>query len=50
MVKASVLNAESPGLKMAAVSYQWLPCQMHSIMGSVLGLVGLVSVSHEPVK
>ena len=51
MVKASISIAEDPRLESClrwnfsgAESYHWVPCQAPGVTGSVLGLVGLVSV------
>ena len=41
VVKASASRAEDPGFELAL---QWLPCQAPGVIGSVLGLVGPVSV------
>ena len=51
MVKASASKAEEPGFfqgRVIPVTYklglQWLPCQVPGVIGSVLGLVGQMSV------
>ena len=53
VVKASALRAEDPGFEFfrgrvipvtSKLVLQWLPCQAPGVIGSVLGLVGLVSV------
>ena len=58
VVKASASRAEDPGFesrrvgifpcRVIPVTYklalQWLPCQVSGVIGSALGMVGLVSV------
>ena len=51
VVKASASRAEGPGFESrlrrdfsGVESYQWLSCQAPGVIGSVLGLVGPVSV------
>ena len=57
VVKASASRAEGPGFESrlrrdfyGVESFQWLPCQAPGVIGSVLGLVGPVSVYCDRVR
>ena len=55
--KASASRAEDPGFFQGGIipvtqklALQWLPCQAPGVIGSVLGLAGVVSVYCEWVR
>ena len=65
VVKASASRAEDPGFESRLswdffrgrvipvtqkLALQWLPCQAHGVIGSVVGLVGPVSVYCDRVR
>ena len=59
VVEASASRAEDPGFEIFRgrvipvtykLAFQWLPCQALGVIGSVLGLVGPVSVNCDWVR